>query len=149
MSYASWFDKHAQKHKKIVDKLLRNNLSEAEIIKYFEFENMVKNENDFCPLYAEGKKCHDMKELNCYLCACPYFRFDDEGVEEVEGKIKYSYCHIDAKDGKAGIYGDKIHHDCSNCIVPHTKKFISKKFSYEWKNIMKDCNLKGIIKTKK
>ena len=42
-----------------------------EVIEYFKFENMVKNEPDFCPLYKDNKKCHDMEDLNCYLCACP------------------------------------------------------------------------------
>ena len=61
-------------------------LSDEEVIAYFKFENMVKKEPDFCPLYKDNKKCHDMKELNCYLCACPNFRFDDEGFKKVEEK---------------------------------------------------------------
>jgi hypothetical protein len=78
MSYKKWFDAHAQKHKAIMNRL--THLSDEEVIVYFRFENMVKNENDFCPLFAENKKCHDTEELNCYLCACPNFRFKRRGI---------------------------------------------------------------------
>lgn len=57
--------------------------TKQEIIEYFRFENMVKNEPDFCPLYKDNKKCHDMEDLNCYLCACPHFRFDDNGFKKI------------------------------------------------------------------
>ncbi|QFR48298.1 hypothetical protein FJR48_00585 [Sulfurimonas lithotrophica] len=149
MSYASWFEEHAQKHKKIVDKLLSKGFSKEQIIEYFEFENMVEMEKDFCPLYAENKKCHDIEELNCYLCACPNFRFDDKGIEKIENKTKYSYCSIDSKKGELSTYGDAMHQNCSGCDVPHIKKYIEDKFDVDWKKIMKDCNLMGIIKTKK
>lgn len=139
MSYLSWFDEHAKKHKNIVDKLISKNFSKEQIIDYFEFENMVKNEQDFCPLYAENKKCHDISYLNCYLCACPNFRFSDRGIEKVEEKTKYSFCAIDSKEGKAGIYGDAIHQDCSKCIVPHTREYVSKHFDLDWKKIMRLC----------
>lgn len=139
MSYQNWFDEHASKHKIIVDKLVNNNLCEAEIIKYFDFENMVKMENDFCPLYKEPKKCHDMDSLNCYLCACPNFRFSDQG-QKVKDKTKHSFCSIDSKDGKSGIYGDKIHQDCSTCSVPHHTSYVKKYFDLDWKKIMNKCN---------
>jgi len=141
MSYKSWFDEHAAKHKKIVEKLLACGNSKKEIIDYFEFENMVANEPDFCPLYADNKKCHDTEYLNCYLCACPNFRFNDAGVEKVEEKIKYSFCSIDSKDGKAGVYGDAIHQDCSKCGVPHAKSYVEKHFDLDWKKIMTKCIL--------
>lgn len=141
MSYKSWFDEHGVKHKKIVDKLLSQNYTKEEIVEYFEFENMVKNENDFCPLYKERKKCHEMDSLNCYLCACPNFRFSDEGIEKVDDKTKYSFCNIDSKEGKLGVYGDKIHQDCSGCSVPHHREYVLKHFDYEWKKIMKKCVL--------
>lgn len=141
MSYLSWFDEHASKHKKIVNKLLKKKFSQQQIIEYFDFENMVKNETDFCPLYKENKKCHDMQELNCYLCACPNFRFNDEGIKQIEKNTQYSFCSIDSKDGSQGLYGDKIHQDCSKCTVPHHKSYIKKHFDLEWKNIMRDCLL--------
>ena len=141
MSYASWFEEHATKHKIIVDKLQKQNLSKEQIIDYFDFDNMKVKEHDFCPLYAENKKCHDMEVLNCYLCACPNFRFDDSGVEKIESKTKYSFCDIDSKDGKVGVYGEAIHQDCSGCGVPHHRAYVTKNFDYDWKTIMRKCNL--------
>lgn len=141
MSYTSWFDEHASKHKVIVEKLQKQNLTKEQIIDYFDFENMKVKERDFCPLYADNKKCHDMQELNCYLCACPNFRFHDDGVEKVEEKTKYSFCDIDSKDGKVGVYGEAIHQDCSGCSVPHHRAYVLKNFDYDWKKIMSKCNL--------
>lgn len=140
MSYTSWFNEHADKHKKIVDKLRDKGLSKEQIIDYFDFENMVKEEKDFCPLYAENKKCHDMESLNCYLCACPNFRFDDAGVEKIDTKTKYSFCDIESKDGKAGVYGNAIHQDCSKCGVPHHRSYVEKHFDFDWRVIMQKCN---------
>lgn len=139
MSYGEWFEQHANKHKKIVDKLLSRGYTKEQIIDYFDFENMVKEEPLFCPLYKDNKKCHEMQELNCYLCACPNFRFDDNGMEKIDGKTKYSFCAIDSKEGRQGIYGDKIHQDCSKCTVPHHKEYVQKKFELDWKEIMKAC----------
>ncbi len=141
MSYSSWFDAHAIKHKKIVDKLVACEKSKDEIIEYFDFDNMVKEEFDFCPLYKDNKKCHDMDSLNCYLCACPNFRFNDDGIKVVDNKTQYSFCEINSKYGKQGVYGDKIHQDCSNCQIPHGKFYVKKYFDYDWKIIMKKCSL--------
>ena len=139
MSYAKWFDKHSKKHKKIVDKLLKQNYKKEQIIKYFCYENMQKNEIDFCPLYKDNKKCHDMKELNCYLCACPNFRFNDDIIKTIDDKKQYSFCDINSKDGKQSIYGEKIHQNCTACTIPHHKEYIEKVFHTEWKVIMKEC----------
>ena len=141
MSYKTWFDAHAQKHKIIVDKLVAQGLSKEQIVEYFDFENMLEKEHDFCPLYAENKKCHEMKNLNCYFCACPNFRFDDSGVKRIEDKTQYSFCAIDSKDGKQGVFGESIHQDCSACKVPHGEEYILKHFYYEWKTVMKKCIL--------
>ena len=141
MSYSSWFNAHADKHKAIVEKLQKKNLTTEEIIEYFDFENMLINENDFCPLYKEPKKCHDLDKLNCYLCACPNFRFNDDGVKKVQNRTKYSFCDINSKDGKAGIYGEAIHQDCSGCTVPHHVSYIKKNFDLDWKRIMFKCNI--------
>ncbi|OHD99759.1 MAG: hypothetical protein A3E21_01590 [Sulfurimonas sp. RIFCSPHIGHO2_12_FULL_36_9] len=139
MSYGEWFEKHAHKHKKIVDKLVAHGYTKEQIIDYFDFENMVKEEIDFCPLYKDNKKCHEMESLNCYLCACPNFRFDDNGIKKIDAKTQYSFCAIDSKDGEQGVYGDKIHQDCSKCTVPHHKEYVQNKFDIEWKKIMKSC----------
>jgi len=141
VSYNNWLREHGEKHKKIVKKLLRDGLTQEAIIEYFDFESMKTKEPDFCPLYAEDKKCHDMESLNCYLCSCPNFRFSDDGIKSVERKTQYSYCNIDSKDGKQGVYGDKIHQDCSRCQVPHTKEYVKKYFDLDWSKIMSLCEI--------
>jgi len=149
MTYIQWFDAHALKHKKIIEKLLApqghllanaqgtSGKSKEEIIEYFRFENMVKSEPNFCLLYAENKKCHDIAYLSCYLCACPHFRFNDKGVKEVEKKMQKSFCAIDSKEGAQSFYGDTIHQDCSNCHIPHAKSYVEKNFDLDCKRIMR------------
>jgi len=127
MGYKQWIKQHSIKHKKIVDKL--SNFTDDEIIEYFDFDNMVKNEPNFCPLYKDNKKCHNIEKLNCYLCACPLFRLDTHK----------SYCQIDSKFGSTIIAKDGfIHQNCSNCVIPHKKSYIKKNFSRSWSYIMKD-----------
>ena len=135
MSYNKWFQEHAKKHKEIMSRL--DSLSDAEVITYFRFENMVKNEPNFCPLYIEKKKCHDIELLNCYLCACPNFRFDDDGFEKVEKRTLYSKCNINSKDGDQFKTDDAIHQNCSGCLIPHQELYIKKFFSRDWLQIMK------------
>lgn len=135
MSYNSWFNKHAIKHKTIVDKLLQKSYTKEQIIDYFEFENMVKNEVDFCPLYKKNQKCHDMENLNCYLCACPNFRFNDDGLGTYNEFKILSKCEIN--NGEKLMSKNVIHHDCSKCSVPHHKTYIEKKFDLNWRKIMK------------
>ena len=138
MSYTKWYEAHGKKHQAIMSKL--THLSDDEVITYFRFDNMVKNEPDFCPLYKENKKCHEMEELNCYLCACPYFRFDDKGIKSLEDKTLYSTCSIDSKDGSQFIMDDSIHQDCTACLVPHREAYIKKVFDRDWFKIMKDVS---------
>ena len=145
MSYLSWFNDQASRHQEVMKRLLAQGLSQDEIIAYFDFENMVKREPDFCPLYSEtnedgsvGRKCHDMEKLNCYLCACPNFRFNDDSFKKEEDKTVFSFCSIDSKDGVQGVYGDAIHQDCSGCTVPHHVSYIKKHYDEDWKKIMKD-----------
>lgn len=139
MTYSEWVEAQGKKHKIIINKLLKKEFSKEQIIEYFDFENMKTKEIDFCPLYAENKKCHDMEKLNCYLCSCPNFRFKDDGIKKVEEKTQYSFCSIDSKDGKVGVYGDAIHQDCSGCGVPHHKAYVEKYFDLDWSKIMKGC----------
>ena len=139
MSYETWVKEHAKKHKKIIDKLLKQGLDKEQIIDYFDFENMKEKERDFCPLYAQNKKCHNMKELNCYLCSCPNFRFNDEGLKKMDEKTLFSTCSIESKEGKQGIYGEAIHQDCSGCTVPHHRAYVEKHFDLDWSKIMQDC----------
>ena len=135
VSYSGWIASHSQKHQEIMDRL--KHLDDDEMIRYFRYENMVEKEPNFCPLYAEGKQCHEMEDLNCYLCACPNFRFDDDGIER-EGKRRlYSYCSIDSKSGGQFVSKDAIHQDCSKCLVPHKEAYIREHFSRDWAEIMK------------
>lgn len=136
MSYSKWYKEHGKKHQAVMRRLAH--LSDDEVISYFRFENMVKNEPDFCPLYKENKKCHEMEQLNCYLCACPNFRFHDEGIKEVKKKTLYSACSIDSQDGSQFILDDAIHQDCSACLVPHHEAYIKKVFDRDWFKIMKE-----------
>jgi hypothetical protein len=128
VTYSSWFHSHGRKHNAIVAKL--SHLSDEALISYFRFENMVESEPDFCPLYAKNQKCHEIKTLNCYLCACPHFRFDDKAPT-----IK-SHCHIHAKEGTTTTYQGITHHDCSACLLPHTEAFIRNCFSRDWFEVM-------------
>lgn len=145
MSYRKWFDAHAAKHAAIMEKLTHQ--SDEEVIEYFRFENMVKNESDFCPLYAENKKCHDTADLNCYLCACPNFRFNDQGFTSEGGKTLFSTCSIESPDGDRYISESAIHQNCAGCIVPHRESYIKKVFDRNWLKIMKEVpcetNLSG------
>lgn len=135
MSYKQWFDAHGLKHAKVMEKL--THLSDEEVIKYFQFENMVIHENDFCPLYTENKKCHDAETLNCYLCACPNFRFNDTGFAKEEGKTLFSTCAIDSPEGDRFFTDTAIHQNCTGCIVPHSENYIRKIFRRDWFSIMK------------
>lgn len=140
MGYQTWFKEHGNKHKLIVDKLSEQGLQKDEIIEYFDFENMVDKEPDFCPLYSKNKKCHDINKLNCYLCACPYFRFNEAGFEKKNNKTVFSNCSINSKKGRLGEYGDKIHQDCSKCTVPHKEKFVAKNYDLDWFVPMTSCD---------
>ncbi len=126
MSYIKWFKAHGEKHAKILEKL--KNLSDDEVIEYFRFDNMVEKELEFCPLYKDNKKCHDYEDLNCYLCACPNFRFDDDGFKKQDNKTLLSFCDIDSKDGAKYIGKEAIHQNCSGCLVPHKEYYINKNF---------------------
>ncbi len=138
MSYLSWFNKHASKHKTIVNKLIEKNYTKEQIVDYFKFESMVKNEIDFCPLYKKNKKCHDMENLNCYLCACPNFRFNDDGLDTYKEFKILSRCDIN--NGEKLKSKGKIHQDCSSCTVPHHEEFVLKNFDTDWKKIMDICS---------
>ena len=81
-----------------------------------------------------------MEKLNCYLCACPFFRFDDNGLANYNDKKILSRCDIN--NGEKLFCGDVIHHSCSKCTVPHHKSFVLKNFSLDWREIMYNCTNK-------
>lgn len=136
MLYSEWFTIHGKKHQAIMKKL--SHLNKEEVIAYFRFENMVEKELDFCLLYQDNKKCHDIENLNCYLCACPHFRFDDDGLSQKDEKTLYSTCAIDTKEGAQFTSDVAIHQDCSKCTIPHHEASIKKVFDKDWFEIMKN-----------
>ncbi len=138
LSYSEWFEAHADKHQQLTQRLLDEGLSQSEIIAYFRYENMVEKEQGFCELYKTHTKCHDMEDLNCYLCACPNFRFNIK-PEPKKGKYIHSHCSINSKDGALFEHENNIHQDCSGCLVPHHDSYIATHFDINWREIMKGC----------
>lgn len=143
MGYEDWYIQHGKKHRKIVEKLVALGYTKDRIIEYFDFDSMVVNEPDFCVLYAQPKKCHAIEQLNCFLCACPLFRFNDNGVELRGNHEVRSFCMVDSKHGSQRLYGEVIHQDCTNCTVPHSKKYVQKNFGINWFEVMRSCNTKN------
>ncbi|MDD5052189.1 MAG: hypothetical protein PHO27_05585 [Sulfuricurvum sp.] len=139
MTYTDWFQIHTKKHRAIVNRLSAEKLTPEQIVEYFEFDNMVYYESDFCLLYTTKTKCHDIPHLNCYWCACPHFRFDDNALPNIEKITVYSHCAINAPLGKVFHHESSLHHDCSDCTIPHESKVILKNFSIDWKDTMKKC----------
>lgn len=141
MSYESWYIRHGNKHRVIVDRLIELGYTKEGIIAYFDFDSMVVNEPDFCVLYAQPKKCHSIEKLSCFLCACPLFRFNDNGFEMRGGHQVRSYCEVTSKYGSQHLFGDVIHQDCTNCVLPHSAKYVHSHFDANWFSIMRDCNI--------
>ena len=138
MAYKDWFEKHAKKHADIVSTL--GHLSDTELIEYFDFDNMKVKHPDFCPLYPKDKKCHDIPKLNCYLCACMHFRFNDNSTQKIGEKTCYSHCSIESKNHRLFENETAIHNDCSQCKVPHKNHVIEKYFSRDWLEVMDKCD---------
>jgi hypothetical protein len=137
MSYREWYETHGKRHREIVERLRAEGVGREEIIAYFDFENMCVHEPDFCPLYERHEKCHDMPRLNCYMCACPFFRFTDTPSVGSDGLRHYSFCSIRARKARRFVHEDEEHLDCSKCLVPHHTGFIRKRFDYDWFEMMK------------
>ncbi len=139
MSYFSWFVSHGHKHTTLVHKLIALGYTKECIIDYFVFENMAEQEPSFCLLYANKQKCHPVSYLNCYLCACPHFRFNDDGLTTEKNLVIKSQCSITSKKSAWFVHENVAHLDCSRCSLPHTKAFIRKHFDRDWREIMKEC----------
>jgi len=135
MTYDDWFEEHAKKHAAIMKKL--EGLDEYDTVQYFIFENMVKNEPDFCELYATNTKCHEMYELNCYMCGCPHFRFYQSPIEHDDVEI-HSNCSISSRQGKRSYTENQVHQDCSGCSVPHGEDYILSNFKLDWREMMEN-----------
>jgi hypothetical protein len=137
VTYREWYREFGAKHREILEKL--KGMEREAIVDYFRYENMRERHPDFCPLYAEGTKCHDLEDLNCYLCGCPHFRYCDEGIDLSGDKVRYSLCAIGAREGRKIETETAIHQDCSGCPLPHLRGFILRHFDRDWGRIMETC----------
>lgn len=127
MTFEEWEDTHHEKLIKILNKL--NNKSINEVQEYFLYDNMKVNEPDYCELYALNEICHDMDNLNCLFCACPYFIGSDTPLEIVNDIHIMSRCDINSRFRKVFTYFTKENEqfeqcDCSECHLPHKESFI-------------------------
>ena len=104
---------------RLIRKLKRRGLSEREILDFFIYDNLVRSEKRFCPLFASGQKCHILSgdRLNCLGCYCPHFELT---VEEKGNETECGRCSVGSpaaqrfsSDGKVKIL------DCSMCVIPH------------------------------
>jgi len=115
MTYQNWQEAHQRKRQTLQSSLEARGLSKEEIIDYFSFDNMCEKEPDFCVLFLQKVKCHNVKELNCYLCACPYFILhEDQPVQ--------SSCGLGSKFAAHFTVDGNTHCDCTHCSIPHTSK---------------------------
>ena len=127
MTFKEWELSHNAKVDVILAKL--KGKGDIEIVEYFDYDNMAKEENDFCPLYDMGTKCHETdKPFNCYLCGCPYFKqSDDTPFYTTEDEIKVmSICSINAKHAGTFIQDGLQQCDCTGCLIPHNPKLALK-----------------------
>ena len=132
MTFADWTHSHVKKVDEILNKL--TDLTDEEVVAYFNFDNMVEKEKDFCPLYETGTKCHDVDNLNCYFCGCPFFKNSDDKPMYMKDSIKVmSICTIGAKESSVFVYDGVQQCDCSKCDIPHKNDFVMK-------NIKKDIS---------
>ena len=129
MTYSEWKIDEDIRKGILITKLQSQGKTTAEIVGYFDFDNMKEQEPDYCPLYLTSTKCHNIEKLNCFFCGCPHFEYNDDGIYTQQGKTVYSKCTINAPKG-AGFLTDKaVHQDCSNCNIPHKPDFIRKEAS--------------------
>jgi Zn-finger protein len=86
------------------------------IIKETSFETRSKKYPKECPYYIIGTSCHpEVKDLNCFLCACPnYESYKEEGGCKIDSKKGKWHYHKNLPKGKVL--------DCSGCNIYHSKK---------------------------
>jgi len=87
------------------------------VISEFRYDNRSVSHPEKCICYREGLPCHDMENLNCFLCYCPYY-----DTEKEEGG-----CLRDSPDGKwhdsEKLPKGRIW-DCSDCDYPHREETV-------------------------
>lgn len=120
MTFQEWRTAQEERRDRILIKL--STFTSEEVAEYFNYDNMVAEEPDFCPLYKTNSKCHDVENLNCYLCGCPYFKSSDTTPFSVADGVKVmSICSINAVQASTFIQDGVQQCDCSQCLVPHRK----------------------------
>ena len=92
--------------------LIPKNISK--IINQTSFEVRSKKYPNKCPYYKLKTPCHpEVKNLNCFLCACPNY---DSSTPE-------GGCDINSKDGKYAYHKNlpmgRVW-DCSDCSINHS-----------------------------
>lgn len=155
MTFREWETTHDTKLNAILTKL--SGVSIDNTIAYFDFENMVVMEPDFCPLYATNTKCHDIPKLNCFFCACPHFRSSDTEPFYMDGDVAVmSICSINAKQAGSFTHEGTKQCDCSGCHIPHTERVISAYLrkimsqkeipnNYSFLDVIRNYQLSGIL----
>jgi len=87
------------------------------IIDEFDFDTRKISHPDVCSCYKSGNPCHNMPELNCFLCYCPEY-----DTNKPEGG-----CKLNSQDGK-WLFSKKLPAskiwDCSGCLHPHKKETV-------------------------
>ena len=82
------------------------------LIDEFDFEKRRSSNSEECICYQQNKKCHDLENLNCLFCYCPFYDLS----------AKEGGCKMNSSKGKyVGNCQGKIW-DCSDCDFPHKKE---------------------------
>jgi len=123
MTYKEWDEAFTVKRNKVLASLQDKTVEE--VTEYFEYSNMALNEPNFCELYKTNTRCHNIEYLNCYNCGCPFFKYDDDARKQPPDYLlpTFSICTINAKNSNKFESPAGTHLDCSDCTIPHTKKF--------------------------
>ena len=90
------------------------------IINETSFKVRSKKYPEKCPYYKHSYSCHpEIKDLNCFLCACPqYISESEQGgckIDNINGKWQY-HNHLP----KRRVW------DCSDCKAYHHPKEVEK-----------------------
>ena len=130
MTYSSWATDHLKSRQAIQQKLEAKGLTPEQVVDYFNYDIMSVNKPNFCPLYAQGKKCHNVSYLNCYLCACPHFKYSDDSLYQKDSKKIFSECTINSRFATDFEFENDVHCNCADCTIPHTKKAALKAYEH-------------------
>jgi Zn-finger protein len=89
------------------------------IVDEFRYLNRKNTHPHECPCNSQGP-CHNMEDLNCFFCYCPWYN-----SEKPEGG-----CKIGNPSGK-GSWFERLGHetsdriwDCSLCTYPHDSNIV-------------------------